>query len=284
MNDSRKTPAEEKYGAEAETPAEEKKRTDSETPAEEKYRTEAETDLKISTEPAPLCHIAIIMDGNGRWAQKRGLPRAAGHRAGAKTVERIVAECVRLGVENLTLYCFSSENWKRPKLELHAIMRLLEHFMVSSRPMMMKNNVRLKIIGRPDGIPVSALKKMEDSVNLSASNTGLVLTLAINYGGRQEITDAARKLAEEVAAGTLKAENIDEKTFSERLYTAGMPDPDLLIRTAGEMRLSNYLLWQLSYAELWVTDACWPDFTEELLHEAMNAYGRRVRRFGAVVK
>lgn len=232
----------------------------------------------------PLHHIAIIMDGNGRWAQKQGFQRAFGHRVGAETVEKIVAECVRLGIEYLTLYCFSNENWKRPKLELRAIMRLLEHFMVSSRPMMKKNNVRLKIIGRPDGIPASALRKMEESVSLSASNTGLVLTLAINYGGRQEIVDAARSIAEEAVKGTLNPENIDEKTVSNHLYTAGTPDPDLLIRTAGELRLSNYLLWQLSYAELWVTDVCWPDFTEELLHDAIEAYRQRVRRFGAVLK
>lgn len=224
------------------------------------------------------------MDGNGRWAQKRGLPRAAGHREGAKTVERIVTEAVRMKLEALTLYCFSNENWKRPKLELEAIMRLLEHFMVSSRPTIMKSNVRLRVIGRREGLPESALKKMDETVAMSASNTGLILTLAINYGGRQELVDAARRLAEQVAAGSLLPSEIDESRMAAELYSPELPDPDLLIRTAGEMRLSNYLLWQLSYAELWVTDVCWPDFTEEHFHQAIASFGSRVRRFGAVVK
>lgn len=230
-----------------------------------------------------LRHVAIIMDGNGRWAQRRGLPRAAGHREGARTVEKIVAESVRIGLEALTLYCFSHENWKRPQLELDAIMRLLEHFMVSARPNIMNNNVRLRVIGRRDGIPESALQKMDETIAMSAKNTGLILTLAINYGGRQELVDAARKLAEEVQTGTLQPSEIDENRLESALYTAGLPDPDLLIRTAGEMRLSNYLLWQLSYAELWVTDVCWPDFTEEMFHTSISSFQKRTRRFGCVV-
>ncbi len=232
----------------------------------------------------PLRHVAIIMDGNGRWAQKRGLPRAAGHREGARTVEKIVAESVRIGLEALTLYCFSHENWKRPQLELDAIMRLLEHFMVSARPNIMNNNVQLRVIGRQDGIPESALKKMDETIAMSAKNTGLILTLAINYGGRQELVDATRKLAEEVKSGALQPSEIDENRLESSLYTAGLPDPDLLIRTAGEMRLSNYLLWQLSYAELWVTDVCWPDFTEEMFHDAISSFQKRTRRFGRVLK
>lgn len=229
-----------------------------------------------------LRHVAIIMDGNGRWAQKRGLPRAAGHREGVNAVEKIVSEAVRLNLEILTLYCFSNENWKRPKLELEALMALLEHFMVSSRPKFMRNNIRLRVIGRRDGLPESALVKMEETVALTSQNTGLTLQLAINYGGRQELVDAARTLAKKVQEGALKPEEIDENHLARSLYTSGIPDPDLLIRTAGEMRLSNFLLWQLSYAELWVTDVCWPDFNEEKLREAITAFQGRTRRFGAV--
>jgi len=231
-----------------------------------------------------LRHIAIIMDGNGRWAQQRGLPRAAGHRAGARTVEKIVAESVRIGLENLTLYCFSHENWKRPALELNAIMQLLEHFMVSSRKSIMENRVRLRVIGRRDGIPESALREMDKTLAMSAENDGLVLTLAINYGGRQELVDAARQLAQEAVEGKLQPSEISESEIAGALYSAGTPDPDLLIRTAGEMRLSNFLLWQLSYAEIWGTDVCWPDFSEELFHEAIDSFQKRTRRFGAVVK
>ncbi|MBE6428887.1 MAG: isoprenyl transferase [Planctomycetaceae bacterium] len=229
-----------------------------------------------------LTHVAIIMDGNGRWAQKRGLPRAAGHRQGAKVVEKIVAEAVRMELENLTLYCFSHENWKRPRLELDAIMRLLEQFMVSSRPTIMENNVRLRVVGRRNGIPDSALKKMDETIAMSEKNSGLCLTLAINYGGRQELVDAARNLALKVKSGELDPDEINEKRLESELYSAGMPDPDLLIRTAGEMRLSNFLLWQLSYAELWVTDVCWPDFSEELFQQALESFQNRTRRFGAI--
>lgn len=231
-----------------------------------------------------LRHVAIIMDGNGRWAQQRGLPRAAGHREGARTVEKIVAESVRIGLENLTLYCFSHENWKRPALELNAIMQLLEHFMVSSRQSIMENRVRLRVIGRRDGIPESALREMDKTLAMSAENDGLVLTLAINYGGRQELVDAARQLAQRAVEGKIQPSGIDEEQIAGVLYSAGTPDPDLLIRTAGEMRLSNFLLWQLSYAEIWVTDVCWPDFSEALFHDAIDSFQKRTRRFGAVVK
>ncbi|MCR5163868.1 MAG: isoprenyl transferase [Thermoguttaceae bacterium] len=229
-----------------------------------------------------LRHVAIIMDGNGRWAQKRGLPRAAGHREGVKAVEKIVAEAVRLRLEVLTLYCFSNENWKRPQVELDALMALLEHFMVSSRPKFMEQNIRLRVIGRREGLTGSALSKIDETIAMTAQNSGLTLQLAINYGGRQELVDAARTLAGKVQAGTLKPEEIDEEQLAAALYTTGIPDPDLLIRTAGEMRLSNFLLWQLSYAELWVTDVCWPDFDEAKLREAITAFQGRTRRFGAV--
>jgi len=238
--------------------------------------------FQLDPDANPLRHVAIIMDGNGRWAQKRGLPRAVGHREGANVVEKIVAEAVRLKLEVLTLYCFSHENWKRPQAELDALMALLEHFMVSARPKFTQNNIRLRVIGRRDGLSESALEKMDETLALTARNTGLTLQLAINYGGRQELVDAAQSLARKVKEGTLAPEEIDENQLADALYTAGIPDPDLLIRTAGEMRLSNFLLWQLSYAELWVTEVCWPDFTEEKLREAITSFQGRTRRFGAV--
>lgn len=234
--------------------------------------------------PLPLRHIAIIMDGNGRWARGRGEDRPQGHRHGADTVREIVTESVKLGLEQLTLYCFSSENWKRPEAELAALMFLLEEFMRSERELMLRENVQLKVIGRREGIPASALAEMDASVAATAANTGLVLCLAINYGSRQEIVDAAREIAEKAASGELPPAAIDETLFAEHLYTAGMPDPDLLIRTAGELRLSNYLLWQLSYSEIWVTDRCWPEFTVADFHAAIFDYARRTRRFGAVVE
>ncbi|MDO4550908.1 MAG: polyprenyl diphosphate synthase [Planctomycetia bacterium] len=238
--------------------------------------------------PLPLRHIAIIMDGNGRWARSQGKIRSEGHRRGAETVREIVTESVKLGLEQLTLYCFSSENWKRPESELQALMFLLEHFMISERELMIRQNVRLKIIGRKEGIPASAIKEMELSQEITSQNTGLTLCLAINYGSRQEIVDAVRNIARRVVNGEITAAEIDQKItesyFSESLYTAGMPDPDLLIRTAGELRLSNYLLWQLSYAEIWVTECCWPEFNISLFHQAITDYAQRTRRFGAVVE
>ena len=232
----------------------------------------------------PLRHIAIIMDGNGRWARQRGEDRTDGHRHGADTVREIVTESVKIGLEQLTLYCFSSENWKRPEPELRVLMFLLEHFMRSERELMVRENIRLKVIGRREGVPESALAEMDESLRVTAGNTGMTLCLAINYGSRQEITDAARQIARKAAAGEILPDQIDEEFFAEHLYTAGMPDPDLLIRTAGEMRLSNYLLWQLSYAEIWVTDRCWPEFDIPLFHQAISDYAQRTRRFGAVVE
>ncbi|MDO4570924.1 MAG: isoprenyl transferase [Planctomycetia bacterium] len=227
-------------------------------------------------------HIAIIMDGNGRWAQQRGLSRSEGHRAGAETVRRIVEESVRLGLRRLTLYCFSQENWKRPPLELEALMFLLRQFMVSERDLLQRQNVRLEVIGRRDGIPQETLREMDESVRLTAQNSGLTLCLAINYGGRQEIVDAARRLALLAKEGTLDPNDIDEQLFARHLYTRNAPDPDLLIRTAGELRLSNFLLWQLSYAELWVTQKFWPEFDVPLFHEALAHYRQRERRFGGL--
>ncbi len=227
-------------------------------------------------------HIAVIMDGNGRWAQERGLPRHEGHRQGVRSVRATIEECCRLGIGQLTLYCLSSENWKRPQAELDFLMALLHQYLIEERAEIMEQNIRFTIIGRRAGIPEEVQREMDESIRLSRENTGLVLCLAINYGSRTEIVDAARSLAERVRRGELNPADIDEDAFGEALYTAGMPDPDLLIRTAGEMRVSNFLLWQISYAELWVTQLCWPDFNEATLHEALRDYAGRVRRFGGL--
>jgi undecaprenyl diphosphate synthase len=227
-------------------------------------------------------HIAIIMDGNGRWAQRQGLPRIEGHRRGALSVRRVTEECSRLGIEQLTLYCLSSENWKRPREELDFLMHLLQQYMVEERARIMEHNLRVAIIGRREGLPEGVLRDMDATVALSAANTGLRLCLAINYGGRAEVADALRAIARQVAEGRLPPEAIGEATIEEHLYTAGMPDLDLLIRTAGEMRVSNFLLWQISYAEIWVTQCCWPEFDESQLHGALRDFAARKRRFGGL--
>lgn len=227
-------------------------------------------------------HIAVIMDGNGRWAQRQNLPRIEGHRRGVASVRNTVEQCARLGVEQLTLYCLSSENWKRPPEELEFLMHLLEQYMIEERGTIMTQNVVVDIIGRRPGIPAHVLAEMDRTIELSAANTGTRLCLAINYGGRAEVVDAVRAIARKVEAGQLSSQAITEQTIAEHLYTAGRPDPDLLIRTAGEMRVSNFLLWQISYAELWVTPRCWPEFRTEDLHEALRAYARRDRRFGGI--
>jgi len=227
-------------------------------------------------------HVAIIMDGNGRWAQSRGLPRVEGHRRGVATVRRITEHCARLGIEQLTLYCLSSENWRRPAAELSFLMHLLEQYMIEERSLLMREGIRLAMIGRREGLPDATLAALDATEAMCAANTGMRLCLAINYGARGEIADAARKLAEEVRAGRLEPAAIDEELFASRLDTAGMPDPDLLVRTAGEMRISNFLLWQISYAELWVTDVAWPEFTEAHFDEALAAFAGRERRFGGL--
>ncbi len=227
-------------------------------------------------------HVAIIMDGNGRWAQAQGLPRIEGHQKGVASVRRTTEHAARLGIEQLTLYCLSSENWRRPAAELEFLMCLLEKYMIEERALIMRENIRVRMIGRRDGLPASTLAELDQTVALSASNTGMTLALAINYGARDEIATAARLLAEDAQEGRLDPAAIDEACFASRLSTAGMPDPDLLIRTAGEMRVSNFLLWQISYAEIWVTQACWPDFDEALLEEALADFARRDRRFGGL--
>ena len=227
-------------------------------------------------------HIAIIMDGNGRWARQRRLPRVEGHRHGAKSVRRVLNGCKQLGIEYLTLYCFSSENWKRPQEELDALMTLLRESMISERDEIMEQNLRLSMIGRREGIPESTLVEIDRTIEMARQNTGPHLCLAINYGARAEIVDAVRGIITDLDAGKITAESIDEQTISDHLYTVGMPDPDLLIRTAGEMRLSNFLLWQISYAEVWVTQKNWPDFDESLLFDAVRDFAARERRFGGL--
>jgi undecaprenyl diphosphate synthase len=227
-------------------------------------------------------HIAIIMDGNGRWAQRRGLPRIVGHRRGIQSVRAVTEEGCRLGLDQLTLYCLSVENWKRPPRELSFLMRLLRHFLVVERNELLEQNVQLRMIGRRDGLPDDVLREFERTAELTAGNDGMILCLAVNYGGRSEIADAARRLAEDVRCGRLDPEKVDESTFSSYLYTEGMSDPDLLIRTAGEMRISNFLLWQISYAELWITPTLWPDFRGDDLIDGCRAFAGRERKFGGL--
>jgi undecaprenyl diphosphate synthase len=227
-------------------------------------------------------HIAVIMDGNGRWARSRGLPRIEGHRRGVKSVRAIIEECSRLGIGQLTLYCLSSENWKRPKRELNLLMHLLEQYVIEERSEIIRQNLRFSIIGRQGGLGERVLKEVQKTIDCSRDNRGMRLCLALNYGSRGELVDAARVMAEKVARGELSPGEITEQTFAEHLYTAGTTDPDLVIRTAGEMRISNFLLWQISYAELWVTDKCWPEFREDDLHIALRDFASRDRRFGGL--
>lgn len=249
------------------------------TPTPDVLRRLAEAGLDPARMPG---HIAIIMDGNGRWAHQRGLPRHEGHARGAHSVRTTVEECCRLGIGQLTLYCLSSENWKRPQAELDFLMALLEQYLVQERELILRQNIRFRTIGRRGGLPENVLREIDESIRLSAGNTGMTLCLAINYGSRGELTDVVREIALQVQSGRLRPEAIDEDIIASALYTAGMPDPDLLVRTAGEMRVSNFLLWQISYAELWVTELCWPDFGQEALHQALRDYASRERRFGGL--
>jgi undecaprenyl diphosphate synthase len=232
-------------------------------------------------------HIAVIMDGNGRWAVRRGLERIRGHQEGAKTVRRIVTECARLrkergGPDFLTLYSFSLENWKRPATEVTFLMQMYIDYLRKERVTMMENNIKFAQIGRLDNLPDPVLDELNVTLEETKNNNGLTLVLALNYSSRAEIVDGVRAIAEKVKSGEIDPRDIDEDTISEHLYTAGMPDPDLLIRTAGEMRVSNYLLWQISYAELFVSDVLWPDFGESDLHGAIRSFASRNRRFGAL--
>ena len=227
-------------------------------------------------------HIAIIMDGNGRWAQKRGLPRVEGHRNGIESVRTVVELCGELHINYLTLYAFSMENWIRPKDEVNMLMKYLAWFLKKETPDLQKNNVRLRAIGRLDLLPQEAQEQLALSIETLKNNTGLTLILALSYSSREEITHTVRNLARQVQAGQLDPEQIDEKFLSNNLYTKEYPDPDILIRTSGEMRISNFLLWQISYAELYVTPTLWPDFKEEDLCNALEEFAKRNRRFGDV--
>jgi undecaprenyl diphosphate synthase len=235
----------------------------------------------VSADKIPR-HIAVIMDGNGRWAKERGLPRIEGHRRGSEAVRACTAGCLEAGVGHLTLYAFSKENWQRPPTEVKALMALLDRFLIERTAEIMERNIRLRAIGHLQDLPEKARRRLDEAIARSAGNTALHLTLALSYGSRAEITDAARALAREVRAGRLEPEAINEASVSSHLYTAGQPDPDLLIRTSGEMRISNFLLWQLSYTEIVVTNKLWPDFTKEDVFAAIREYAGRHRRFGGV--
>jgi undecaprenyl diphosphate synthase len=227
-------------------------------------------------------HVAIIMDGNGRWAGKRNLPRVAGHREGAESVRTIVETAARLGLQHLTLYAFSTENWKRPKLEVRALMDLLVEFIRKEVATLKQNNIKFQMLGRSEGMHISVLEQIRKAELSTFQNTGLQLNIALNYSGRTEILDACRRLALEVAEGRLRADEIDDAMISNNLYTRQMPDPDLLIRTSGEMRVSNFLLWQIAYSEIYVTDKLWPDFREAEFYQALIDYQKRDRRFGGI--
>ncbi len=227
-------------------------------------------------------HVAIIMDGNGRWAKRQGFPRIKGHEEGVNRVEEITRSANHLGVRYLTLYAFSKENWKRPEDEVGFLMSLLAQFLDVKLKVMFEQNVIFRVIGEIKDLPSVIQKKIEDWIEKTKNNTGLTLTVALSYSSRFEMTRAARQLAEKTAAGKIRASEITEELFANELYTSGLPDPDLLIRTSGEMRISNFLLWQLSYAELYVTETYWPDFKDEQFREALAAYAKRDRRFGAL--
>lgn len=237
--------------------------------------------LGVQPEQMPR-HIAVIMDGNGRWAQRQGRPRYEGHGQGARTAEMISLRCVDLGIESVTLYVFSTENWKRPQVEVDALMHLYSAYLVSIRPTLVENNVRFAHLGRMTGLPQSVQEALLGTIEATADSTGMVLAMALNYSGRAEIVDAAKALAEEVRQGQIEPEDIDESLFSQHLYTKELPDPDLLIRTADELRVSNFLLWQISYSEFYVTKTLWPDFDASDLEKAISVYAERNRRFGAV--
>ena len=227
-------------------------------------------------------HIAVIMDGNGRWARERGYPRIEGHRRGSEAVRACTAGCLEAGVRHLTLYAFSKENWQRPADEVKSLMNLLDRFLAERTAEIMERNIRLRAIGHLHDLPEKARKRLDAAIARSAGNTALDLTLALSYGARTEIADAARAIAREARAGTLDLDSINEDTVAAHLYTAGQPDPDLLIRTSGEMRISNFLLWQLSYTEIVVTPKLWPEFGKEDLFAAIREYAGRHRRYGGV--
>jgi len=225
-------------------------------------------------------HLAIIMDGNGRWAKARMLPRLMGHRKGVQTVRLIVEECSKIGISYLTLFAFSAENWSRPKSEVRSLMTLLKKYIRMEVPRMMRNNIRFNVIGNRSDLPADVACGLDDAMNSTAANSGMTLTLALSYGSRQELLQAARCVAVDIQSGKLSLDALCEDSFSQYLYTATLPDPDLLVRTSGEMRISNFLLWQLAYTELYFTEVNWPDFNKDELYKALADYQQRERRFG----
>jgi undecaprenyl diphosphate synthase len=232
-------------------------------------------------------HIAVIMDGNGRWAERRHLPRVAGHRAGVDSARTVIETCARLHIPALTLYAFSLENWRRPKAEIDFLMRLLRQYLKEELPVIHRNNIRLQVIGRTDQLPTGVRADVEKGMAHTASNTGMCLTVALNYGGRAEIVDAFNAIMEHLHGNStngngLAGFRVDEQMIADHLYTAGLPDPDLLIRTSGEMRVSNFLLWQIAYAEIYVTETLWPDFSRAELYAALLDYQKRERRYGGL--
>ena len=228
-------------------------------------------------------HLAIIMDGNGRWAKKRGLPRSAGHREGAKAVKRVIASCLNLHIPILTLFAFSTENWKRPKNEVNYLLKIFERVLSKEKANLIKNNIKINFIGRLNELPNSLNEKMNELFESTRKNNKLILNIAINYGGRAEIIDALKSITLKIVDKKLNIEEINENTIRDNLYTQNLPDPDLLIRTAGEMRISNFMIWQIAYTEFWVTSILWPDFDENSLIEAIRNFQKRVRKYGGKV-
>jgi undecaprenyl diphosphate synthase len=228
-------------------------------------------------------HIAIIMDGNGRWAKRQGRERVWGHREGANAVDQIMRECVRLGVQQLTLYTFSHENWQRPADEVRYLMTLLRRFLIKQRNVIVDNNIRFITIGEINTLPSQVLRELKITCDASKNNTGMTLCLAISYGGRNELIHMVKNIAKQVVEGKITIDEIDETLCNQNLYQPDMPELDLLIRTGGEQRISNYLLWQVSYSELWFTKTLWPDFTKEELHQALESFSKRKRRYGKVL-
>jgi undecaprenyl diphosphate synthase len=228
-------------------------------------------------------HVAVIMDGNGRWAKLRHKRRVEGHRAGIASVRDVVDTSARLGIEVLTLYAFSVENWKRPRTEVGTLMSLLKRYLRMELDTLLRNNIRFRVIGRPDALPPDVQDELARGAERTKSQSGMLFNIALNYGGRTEITDAVRRLIDDVAKGAVDPKTVREETLSSYLYTAGQPDPDLLIRTSGEMRVSNFLLWQIAYAEIWVTDVLWPDFRRKHLLQAIVDFQKRERRYGGIV-
>ncbi|MDR4505727.1 MAG: isoprenyl transferase [Candidatus Scalindua sp.] len=228
-------------------------------------------------------HIAIIMDGNGRWARRKGFLRIRGHEEGVKSVREITTECAGMHIEQLTLYAFSNENWKRSKIEVDFLMQMLKKYLIEERKTIEENNIILKTIGRIEALPEDVQKELSISIEESRGNTGMILCLALNYGGRTEIIDAAKRLVEDTENGKITHQAVNEVLFKSYLYTSEMSDPDLLIRTGGEMRVSNFLLWEISYAELWFTPVYWPEFRKKQLEEALKGYMKRERRFGGLI-